>query len=297
MTRSGFVALAGRPNAGKSTLVNRIVGRQGGDRLRQAADHAPRDPRHRHRRRTGSSCWSTCPGVQRPRDPLTERMQRRVESVLADSDAVAVRAQRRAADRRRRPLHRGRDRNVGVPAVTALNKVDRLDQPRTVTALERRRRRSACRARSSRSAPAAAPALDAARRRTSYRCSRRGRSSTRREDKSDLRRAGPHRRAGARAGAAAHARGAAARGRGRDRRDGGARGRPARDPRPRVGGDRVAEGHPGRRRRAHGQGGRAPRRARRSRACSAAASTWTCSVRVRKGWRRDEALLDRLGIE
>ena len=28
------------------------------------------------------------PGVQRPRDPLTERMQRRVERVLADSDAA-----------------------------------------------------------------------------------------------------------------------------------------------------------------------------------------------------------------
>ena len=83
-------------------------------------------------------------------------------------------------------------------------------------------------------------------------------------------------RAGARAGAAAHPRGAAARGRGRGGRDGGARGRPAGGPRPRLGRERLAEGHPGRRRGADGQGDRHRRAQARSRRPPAAACTSTC---------------------
>ena len=87
MTRSGFVALAGRPNAGKSTLVNRIVG----DKVAIVSDK-PQTTRREIRGIATGHDWQLVlvdlPGVQRPRDPLTERMQRRVESVLADSDAV-----------------------------------------------------------------------------------------------------------------------------------------------------------------------------------------------------------------
>ena len=109
MTRSGFVALAGRPNAGKSTLVNRIVG----DKVAIVSDK-PQTTRREIRGIATGPDWQLVlvdlPGVQRPRDPLTERMQRRVESVLADSDAVLFVLNGRAADRARRPLHRLGDR-------------------------------------------------------------------------------------------------------------------------------------------------------------------------------------------
>jgi GTP-binding protein Era len=133
-TRSGFVGLAGRPNAGKSTLVNRIVG----GKVAIVSDK-PQTTRREIRGIATGPDWQLVlvdlPGVQRPRDTLTERMQRRVESVLADSDAVLFvlngEQQIGAGDR----FIAAAIENVGVPAVTALNKVDRLDKGRTVTAL------------------------------------------------------------------------------------------------------------------------------------------------------------------
>ena len=135
MTRSGFVALAGRPNAGKSTLVNRIVG----GKVAIVSDK-PQTTRREIRGIATREDWQLVlvdlPGVQRPRDPLTERMQRRVESALRDADVVLFmlngEQQIGAGDR----FIANAIKNVGLPAVTALNKVDRLDRGRTVTALE-----------------------------------------------------------------------------------------------------------------------------------------------------------------
>ena len=135
MTRSGFVALAGRPNAGKSTLVNRIVG----GKVAIVSDK-PQTTRREIRGIATGPDWQLVlvdlPGVQRPRDPLTERMQRRVESVLAESDAVLFvlngEQQIGAGDR----FIAAAIETVGVPAVTALNKIDRLNRSRTVTALD-----------------------------------------------------------------------------------------------------------------------------------------------------------------
>jgi GTPase len=75
------------------------------------------------------------PGVQRPRDPLTERMQRRVECALADADAALflVNGEQRIGPGDR--FIARAVRNVGLPAVTAVNKVDLLDQGRVLQAL------------------------------------------------------------------------------------------------------------------------------------------------------------------
>ncbi len=135
MTRSGFVALAGRPNAGKSTLVNRIVG----GKVAIVSDK-PQTTRREIRGIASGDDWQLVlvdlPGVQRPRDPLTERMQRRVERSLADADAVLFVLN---GEQEIGPGDRFIARaiqNVGRPCVTALNKVDALDRPRTMAALQ-----------------------------------------------------------------------------------------------------------------------------------------------------------------
>ena len=135
MTRSGFVALAGRPNAGKSTLVNRIVG----GKVAIVSDK-PQTTRREIRGIASAEDWQMVlvdlPGVQRPLDPLTERMQRRVERSLAEADAILFLLN---GEQEIGPGDRfiaRAIRSVGLPCVTALNKVDRLDRARTAAALD-----------------------------------------------------------------------------------------------------------------------------------------------------------------
>ena len=124
--RSGFVALAGRPNAGKSTLVNRLVG----ERV-AAVSNRPQTTRRRALGVVAGEGYQLVlvdlPGVQRPFDRLTERMQRAVDETLGDADAVVLVLNGQegigAGDRyvARRVFAEG-----APPCVIALNKVDKL---------------------------------------------------------------------------------------------------------------------------------------------------------------------------
>jgi GTP-binding protein Era len=123
--RSGFVAVAGRPNVGKSTLVNALCG----GKVAIVSDK----PQTTRRRIFGIAngedfqlVLADLPGFQRPRDPLTEHMQRTVDQSFEDVDAVlfVVDARDRigAGDR----FIAGRVFGREVPVVIAVNKVDRL---------------------------------------------------------------------------------------------------------------------------------------------------------------------------
>ena len=133
-TRAGFVALAGRPNVGKSTLVNGLVGRK----VAIVSDK-PQTTRRAIRGVATAADHQLVlvdlPGVQRPRDALTERMQRRVESEVADSDAVLFVVNGAQGigpgDRFISTILRRTD----VPVVLAVNKIDRLDHAHTLSTL------------------------------------------------------------------------------------------------------------------------------------------------------------------
>ena len=123
--RSGFVSLAGRPNVGKSTLVNALCG----GKVAIVSDK-PQTTRRRIFGIANGDDWqlvlADLPGFQRPRDPLTERMQRTVDQSLGEIEAVLfvldARERIGAGDR----YIAQRVFSLGVPVVIALNKVDRL---------------------------------------------------------------------------------------------------------------------------------------------------------------------------
>ena len=123
--KSGFVAVAGRPNVGKSTLVNALAG----GKVAIVSDK----PQTTRRRISGvvngdgyQLVLVDLPGFQRPLDPMTERMQRTVDQAFEDVDAVlfvlSTRERIGAGDR----FIAKRVFSLGVPVVIALNKVDRL---------------------------------------------------------------------------------------------------------------------------------------------------------------------------
>jgi GTP-binding protein Era len=91
VTSAGFIGLAGRPNVGKSTLVNRIVGsRVAIVSMRPQTTRRAIRGIHTDVEAGRQLVLVDLPGVQRPRDILTERMQKRVERELADSDLALI---------------------------------------------------------------------------------------------------------------------------------------------------------------------------------------------------------------
>jgi GTP-binding protein Era len=137
VTRAGFVALAGRPNVGKSTLVNAVVG----EKVAITADRAQTTRRAIRGVRTEGECQLVVvdlPGVQRPRDALTARMARRVREELEGADAalLVLNGEQGVGPGDRfiaRALVESMTRPT--PVTVAVNKVDRLSRARTLEAL------------------------------------------------------------------------------------------------------------------------------------------------------------------
>jgi GTP-binding protein Era len=134
-TRSGFVALAGRPNVGKSTLVNALVG----EKVAIVSDRPQTTRRAIRGVRSAGDCQMVLvdlPGVQRPRDALTERMAQRVRQELEGCDAALMVLNGEQGvgpgDRFIAQALAGASAAVTI----AVNKADRLTRAETIEALE-----------------------------------------------------------------------------------------------------------------------------------------------------------------
>ncbi|MDP9227975.1 MAG: GTPase Era [Actinomycetota bacterium] len=136
--RSGFVGLAGRPNAGKSTLVNAIAGA----RVAIVSERPQTTRRAIRGIATDTDAgWQLVlvdlPGVQRPRDALTERMQHRVRRELAEADVVlfVVNGHEGVGPGDRFISKALLGANAGTTVVCAVNKIDRIGKGETAAVL------------------------------------------------------------------------------------------------------------------------------------------------------------------
>jgi GTP-binding protein Era len=135
--KSGFVAVAGRPNVGKSTLVNALAG----TKVAIVSDK-PHTTRNRirgvHTTADAQLILVDLPGWQRPIDPLTERMQGTVDDAMSSDDVDAVLLVVSARDR----IGAG-DKfvarkvfSLGLPVVIVVNKIDRLKHGHVATQMK-----------------------------------------------------------------------------------------------------------------------------------------------------------------
>jgi GTP-binding protein Era len=141
--RCGFVALIGRPNVGKSTLLNRLVG----TKLAIVSDK-PQTTRNRiagvRNYEAGQAVFLDTPGIHRPTHRMNVRMVDAAVEGIQQADVVALVADAtdlRAGGRERFILERlGR---TAVPVALVLNKVDRVLRPALLPLIDRWRQRHA----------------------------------------------------------------------------------------------------------------------------------------------------------
>jgi GTPase len=126
--RSGFVAVVGRPNVGKSTLVNRLVGQKVS--ITSPRPQTTRGPIRGVRNGHGyQAVFVDTPGSQKPRDTLRARMQQQVLDSLSESDVILFLLDASQAADRPGTGDRYVARLVAesdTPAIACINKVDLL---------------------------------------------------------------------------------------------------------------------------------------------------------------------------
>ncbi len=134
--KAGLVALIGRPNAGKSTLLNRFAGQK----LAIVSDK-PQTTRHRivgvRHRPDGQMAFIDTPGIHKPMHRMNRRMVDAATSALRDADVVVLVVDAGLPPGSGDRFVRDLVRDSGTPGMVALNKIDQIHKPRLLPVIAR----------------------------------------------------------------------------------------------------------------------------------------------------------------
>jgi GTP-binding protein Era len=134
--RAGTVALVGRPNAGKSTLMNRYLGEKVA-----IVSNKPQTTRHRLvgilSDERGQMVFYDTPGIHRPLHRLNRRMMQHAIDALGDSDVICLLVDASQSFGSGDAWVVERLERTDGPRVLALNKVDRVRKPELLPVIDR----------------------------------------------------------------------------------------------------------------------------------------------------------------
>jgi len=136
MSKSGFVSIIGRPNSGKSTLLNRLVG----EKVSIVTDK-PQTTRHVIRgivtRPEGQITFLDTPGIHKPVHRMNERMMKSVRDAMADVDLIGLMVDASAEFGRGDEFTIELIKPVTTKKILLLNKIDRIEKHKLLPLMDR----------------------------------------------------------------------------------------------------------------------------------------------------------------
>src|SRR5262245_36462696 len=136
MSKSGLVSIVGRPNSGKSTLLNRLVG----EKISIVTDK-PQTTRHVIRgivtRPEGQITFLDTPGIHKPMHRMNERMMKSVRDAMADVDLIALIVDSSVAFGQGDEFVVELLKPVKTKKILLLNKIDRLAKNKLLPTMDR----------------------------------------------------------------------------------------------------------------------------------------------------------------
>ena len=134
-SKSGFIAIIGAPNAGKSTLLNRLVGQK-----IAITSEKPQTTRHRilgvAHLPEAQMIFLDTPGIHRAKGPLNERMVEIALKVLGDVDLVVFITDA-SSDNGSDKIILGALKKSSLPGILAINKIDLVNKKKLLPLIER----------------------------------------------------------------------------------------------------------------------------------------------------------------